>query len=580
MRPASGAEKARQSETFTDLCRILSPSWEEAACAERVAAELRAMGLEVERDEAGNLLARVRGRGERTILLCAHLDTVPPVAPIEPVLVDDGWENANAGILGADNKSAVAMILEVARRCSVEGSPVGLELLFTVAEEVGLQGAKRFDASKLRSEFGYVFDHATPIGEIVTASPTLYRIEAEFHGKSAHAGLRPETGRSAILAAAHAAIAMPHGRIDDQTTANLGFLHGGVESTNVVPERARVLAEVRSVDPDRAEEVLAAMIDALHDGASHGECDVDVITEKQVVGYRTKPSSPVVVAAEAALRAHGYEPTPDRHRRRLGRQRPRGRRHPDRQRRQRHRAQPRADRARLRRRAGVDARRRLHPARRGGRGMSARFEKIGTETIYEGKFLDVRRDRFRFEDGEEVDRELVGHPGAVGVVVLDDDDNLWFVRQPREAIGIPDLLEIPAGKLDVEGEDPLRGRQARARRGDRQAGRPLGVARLVLHLARLRGRGDPPLPRHGHLGRRAARGRGGRADRRRGAPVGRPGRDPGVEPGLEDARRAVPAPRPLAGTEKQQVRGAGDRRRGRMWRVSGGVLLRSRQAVD
>jgi ADP-ribose pyrophosphatase len=87
--------------------------------------------------------------------------------------------------------------------------------------------------------------------------------------------------------------------------------------------------------------------------------------------------------------------------------------------------------------------------------MSARFERISSETIYKGKFLDVRRDRFRFEDGEEVDRELVGHPGAVGVVVLDDADNLWFVRQPREAIGIPDLLEIPAGKLDVEGEDPL-----------------------------------------------------------------------------------------------------------------------------
>ena len=104
---------------------------------------------------------------------------------------------------------------------------------------MGLQGAKRFDVGQLRSEFGYVFDHATPIGEVVTASPTLYRIEAEFHGKSAHAGLRPESGRSAILAAAHAAAKMPHGRIDAQTTANLGYLHGGVESTNVVPERAR-----------------------------------------------------------------------------------------------------------------------------------------------------------------------------------------------------------------------------------------------------------------------------------------------------------------------------------------------------
>ena len=308
MRPASDAEKARLADTFAELCRIPSPSWEEAACAERVAAELRAMGVAVEADEAGNLLARINGRSERTILLCAHLDTVPPVAPIDPVLVDGAWENANAGILGADNKSAVAGLLEVARRCSVEGAPVGLEFVFTVAEEVGLQGANRFDASRLQAEFGYVFDHATAIGEVVTASPTLYRIEAEFHGKSAHAGLRPEAGRSAILAAAYAAERMPHGRIDAETTANLGYFLGGVESTNVVPERARLLAEVRSLDPDKAETALAGMIDALHDGASHGECDVDVITAKQVVGYRQKPSAPAVMAAEAALRAHGYEP--------------------------------------------------------------------------------------------------------------------------------------------------------------------------------------------------------------------------------------------------------------------------------
>jgi tripeptide aminopeptidase len=308
VRPASEAERARLNDTFVDLCRILSPSGEEAACAERVERELRGMGLEVELDAAGNLLSRLRGRSERTVLLCAHLDTVPALAPVEPVLVDGAWENEHDGILGADNKAAVAMLLEIARRCSVEGSPVGLELVFTVQEEIGLLGAKRFDTSRLSAEFGYVFDHATPIGDIVTSSPTLYRIEAHFLGKSAHAGLRPEAGHSAILAAAHAAAHMPHGRIDAETTANLGYFLGGVESTNVVPERARLLAEVRSVDADKAEQVLAGVIDALHDGASHGACDVDVISEKQVVGYRQKPSSPAVVAAEAALRAHGYEP--------------------------------------------------------------------------------------------------------------------------------------------------------------------------------------------------------------------------------------------------------------------------------
>jgi tripeptide aminopeptidase len=308
LRPASEAERARLNDTFADLCRILSPSGDEAACAEHVTDELHAMGLSVEPDDAGNLLTRIRGRGERTILLCAHLDTVPAAASVEPILDDGAWTNANEGILGADNKAAVALLLEVARRTSIEGSPVHLELLFTTREEIGLLGAKEFDASKLKAEFGYVFDHATPIGEVVTASPTLYRIEAHFRGKSAHAGLRPEEGRSAILAAAHAAAHVPHGRIDKDTTANLGYFLGGVESTNVVAEHARLLLEVRSLDPDKAEEALAQMIDALHDGASHGECDVDVITEKQVIGYRQKPSSPAVAAVEAALRAHGYEP--------------------------------------------------------------------------------------------------------------------------------------------------------------------------------------------------------------------------------------------------------------------------------
>jgi tripeptide aminopeptidase len=308
VRPASAAEKARLADTFAELCRIPSPSGQEAACAEWVAAELRRIGTAPEGDDVGNLLGRLPGRGERTLLLCAHMDTVHPAAPIEPVLVEDGWENANDGILGADNKAAVAVFLEVARRCAVEGAPVGLELLFTVQEEIGLRGAEAFDASRLRADFGYVFDHATPVGEVVVASPTLYRIEAEFHGKAAHAGLRPEDGRSAIRAAAQAIAAMPLGRLDEQTTANVGFVDGGVESTNVVPERCRLLAEARSVDPERIEEVVSSLVDALHDAAADVECDVDVIVEKQVTGYRQRPSAPGVAAAETALRACGYEP--------------------------------------------------------------------------------------------------------------------------------------------------------------------------------------------------------------------------------------------------------------------------------
>ncbi|MEA2177367.1 MAG: tripeptide aminopeptidase, partial [Solirubrobacteraceae bacterium] len=247
MRPASEAERARLAETFTALCRIRSPFGQEKACADAVCEELERIGVEVFEDdtatvtgaECGNLLARIPGRDpDAWLLLCAHLDTVEAVAEIEPVLVDGGWENANEGILGADNKAAVAVILEVARRARIEGSPVGLELLFTVSEENALAGAKAFDVSRLRAPFGYVFDHATPIGEVVVASPTYFRIAGEFlgafafdherlrarvgyvydqaapigdvilgapsaqqleitfHGRAAHAGMYPEEGRS------------------------------------------------------------------------------------------------------------------------------------------------------------------------------------------------------------------------------------------------------------------------------------------------------------------------------------------------------------------------------------------------
>jgi len=308
VRPASEAEKARLNEQFAALCRIPSPFGHESDVAAHVTRELERIGLAVEADQRGNLLTRIRGRSDRTLLLCAHMDTVEVHGEIEPVVVDGRWENAHDTILGADNKAAVAVFLELARRASVEGSPVAIELLLTVEEEDALRGAKAFDASVLRADFGYVLDHATPIGEVVVASPTYYRLAAEFHGRAAHAGIRPEDGRSAVLAAAHAIAAMPHGRIDEHTTANVGSIAGGSRSTNVVPERCRLEAEARSLEAERVEDVVARMIDAVHDGAAAGECDVDVVCEKLFDGYRTKATAPAVVAAEAALRACGYEP--------------------------------------------------------------------------------------------------------------------------------------------------------------------------------------------------------------------------------------------------------------------------------
>ncbi len=318
MRPASEVERRRLNDLFAELCAIPSVSGSEGAMGRRVRGELEALGFAVSEDgaaatvgtECGNLTARIAGRSERVVLLCAHLDTVPHEGVVEPVLRDGGWESAGDTILGADNKAAVAGLLALAHRVAVEGSPVGLELLFTVSEERALAGAKAYDVSQLKAELGFVFDHATPIGEIVVATPTYYRLDAEFRGKAAHAGIRPEEGRSAVQAAARAIAAMELGRLDDETTANIASVHGGVEGTNVVPERCVLVGEARSLSDAAAEAAVAAMIDHIYEAANDpsGQCDVDVDVQRLFSGYRQKTVDPGVVAAEAALRSLGYTP--------------------------------------------------------------------------------------------------------------------------------------------------------------------------------------------------------------------------------------------------------------------------------
>ncbi len=317
MRRATAGERERLHETFQALCRIESPSGRERPCADWVVRELSALGLELQEDgagprvgsDAGNLLTRIPGASDESVLLCAHLDTVPLAAPVEPVLVDGGWENANDGILGADNKSAVAILIELARRLTAapERPPIGVELLFTVCEEVSLLGSKEFDASALRSRAGYVFDHASPIGEIVLASPSHQRVIAELRGRSAHAGLRPEAGRSAIAAAARAIAAMRLGRLDEETTANVGTIEGGT-AINVVPERCILAAEARSLDEAKLQAALSDMVDHLQDAANASECDLDLTVERMFDGYRTRPRAPEIQLAERALSACGYEP--------------------------------------------------------------------------------------------------------------------------------------------------------------------------------------------------------------------------------------------------------------------------------
>jgi tripeptide aminopeptidase len=303
---------------FTSLARIPTPPGSERAAADRVRAYLEGLRLDVDEDaagqrigsSAGNLLCRLPPStgGGLPIFLCAHLDTVPPSGPIEPVVEDGVVRNATGTILGADNKAAVAVMLEAARRVVEEAVPhAGVELVFTPKEEVGLLGAGAFDHTRLAARVGFVYDQASPIGEIVLGAPTQRSLELRFHGRPAHAGMYPEEGRSAIAAAARMVSDLRLGRIDEETSTNVGLISGG-SARNIVPEWCTVEAEVRSHDDRKVADLVREILDAATFGASLSECEVEATVEQTYRGYRLTRDDPAVRLASDALRRCGMEP--------------------------------------------------------------------------------------------------------------------------------------------------------------------------------------------------------------------------------------------------------------------------------
>jgi tripeptide aminopeptidase len=305
----------RLHERFVRLCEIRSVTGEEREIADSLIAELRAMGLEVSEDDAagparagsGNILARLPGSGDGWAMFCAHIDTVPHPGQIEVVEADGVFRSRGETILGADNKAAVAVFVELAARHAAEPPPVGIELLLTVAEEQGLRGAKAVDPAALRSDCGFILDHASAVGEVITSTPTQQQIVADFTGVEAHAGINPEDGSSAIAAAAAAIARMSLGRLDEGTTANVGTIEGGTAG-NVVPGHCRVLGEARSIDSGRAAEIAAEMSEACAWGAGEHHCDVDVQVEELFRGYQLPTSSRSLALAEAGMRRAGLDP--------------------------------------------------------------------------------------------------------------------------------------------------------------------------------------------------------------------------------------------------------------------------------
>jgi len=304
---------------FTELAALPSPPGEERVVADRVTAYLRELGLEVTEDDAGprigsnagNLYARIdpTDQGGTPLFFCAHLDTVPPDGALEPVVEAGVVRNAAGTILGADNKAAVAVMLEATRRVLAEGRPHGgVELLFTPKEEVGLHGAAAFDQEQLRARVGYVYDQAAPIGEVILGAPYAHSLEIRFHGRAAHSGMYPEEGRSAIAAAAKAITDLKLGRIDEETSANVGIIRGGTAG-NIVPEWCSFLAEARSHDPQKVADLVREMLEAATFAAGLEDCQVETEVQKSYSGYRFKRDDFVVRLARTALERTGREPS-------------------------------------------------------------------------------------------------------------------------------------------------------------------------------------------------------------------------------------------------------------------------------
>ncbi|HST16663.1 MAG TPA: M20/M25/M40 family metallo-hydrolase [Gaiellaceae bacterium] len=303
-------------DLFTELAAVPSPPGDERAVADLVLRYLAGCGLEADEDgtaeeigsNAGNVYARVEPTADgEPLLFCAHLDTVPPTAAIEPVVDDGTVRNAAGTILGADNKSAVAAMLEATRTVLAESRPhAGIELLFTPKEEVGLIGAAAFDHERLRARIGYVYDQAAPIGTVILGAPFSQSLEVTFHGRASHSGMHPDEGRSAIAAAARAISEFRLGRVDELSTANVGTITGGT-ATNIVPEWCTFVAEARSHDERRLADLVQEMQDAVTFAAGIAECEATTVVRKSYTGYRFARGDRAVALAAEALERSGHE---------------------------------------------------------------------------------------------------------------------------------------------------------------------------------------------------------------------------------------------------------------------------------
>jgi tripeptide aminopeptidase len=307
----------RLLDLFLTMCRVNTPPRQEKALVDMVQARLEAMGLSCVRDEAhkqtggdsGNLIATLPGTmpGATPIFFSAHFDTVEP-NPDVPIIVENGVARTDgSAILGADDKGGMAPIIEAMQALIENDIPHGdIQLLLDVSEEIGLLGARHIDRSLVTAKMGFVLDTGPPVGTVVYTAPTHDIFDVIITGRPAHAGFEPEKGVSAIQAAARAIEKMRLGRLDEETTANVGVIQGGA-ATNVVCPEVKLRAEARSRNPEKLAAQVQHMTEALHEAAADFGAELDVTITRQYDGYRLPEDAPVIRLAQQAAREIGLE---------------------------------------------------------------------------------------------------------------------------------------------------------------------------------------------------------------------------------------------------------------------------------
>lgn len=304
---------------FCELVQIDSPSGSEGAIMAVLAAKLEALGLTTTRDQAGegigaetgNLIAKLPATdpGRPVVMMNAHVDTVQPGQGIVPVVEADTIRSAGETVLGADDKAGVAVILAAVRQLLTAPFPHGeVQVVFTIAEEIGLYGAQYLDYSLLSPDYAFVLDGGAQVGEITVGAPSAKKMTWKVHGVAAHAGVHPERGTNAIQLAAQAIAAMHLGRLDEETTANIGHIEGGL-ARNIVPEYCEVWGEARSHDEDKLEAQVAHMGECFRSAAAaYPEGRVEEQIETSYRRFRLTEDDEVVRVAMTAATNLGHTP--------------------------------------------------------------------------------------------------------------------------------------------------------------------------------------------------------------------------------------------------------------------------------